>query len=37
MREFTASAKTTQTGGLPDVTFTLDGVAMICRAPRTRS
>lgn len=34
MREFTTSAKTVQAGGLPDVTFLLDGVQMVCRAPK---
>jgi hypothetical protein len=34
MREFTTSAKTTQAGGLPDVAFTLDGVELVCRAPK---
>lgn len=35
MREFTTSAKTARSGGLPDVAFAIDGVAMTCRAPKT--
>ncbi|BCJ61608.1 hypothetical protein [Micromonospora endophytica] len=38
MREFTTSAKTAQAAGdgkkLPDVTFKLDTVEMVCRAPK---
>jgi hypothetical protein len=37
MREFTTSAKVAQSSGgvkLPDVKFTLDKVAMVCRAPK---
>ncbi|WP_148086530.1 hypothetical protein [Micromonospora sp. HM5-17] len=37
MREFTTSAKAAQSsdgGRLPDVPFKLDGVEMVCRAPK---
>jgi hypothetical protein len=36
MREFTTSAKAAQStdGKLPDVPFRLDGVEMVCRAPK---
>jgi hypothetical protein len=34
VREFTTSTRTAQAGGLPNVTFKLDGVQMVCRAPK---